>query len=71
MRIKIISGKGMWYEKYIGRTYHVKRITFTKLGKYYVIRNYQTILRTVNFEDAIEVGGMMDANFIHGQSDND
>jgi len=52
MQIKIISGKGKWYEKYIGRKYQVKGTYEVKNGKRYVIRNYRTILRSIAFKDA-------------------
>jgi len=52
MQIKIISGKGKWYEKYIGRKYYVSGIYENWSGKHYVIRNYRTILRMIDFKDA-------------------
>lgn len=48
MKIKIIKGTGEWYEKYIGRSFQVKSV----FGQVYVIRNYRTLLRTVDFDDA-------------------
>jgi hypothetical protein len=51
MRIKIISGKGKWYESRIGKTYLVKQLrTADKMC--FVLRNYRTILRTVDYDDA-------------------
>ena len=52
MKIKIISGEGKWYKNRIGKIYHVKNIWDDNGKKHFVIRNYRTILRTVDFDDA-------------------
>ena len=49
MKIKIIAGKGKWYEKLIGKVRIVKGVYE---NRYYVLRNYRTLLRSVNIEDA-------------------
>lgn len=51
MKIKIISGKGKWYEKLIGKTVTAKFISAEPFNCY-VLRNYRTLLRTVKLEDA-------------------
>jgi len=48
MKIKIIKGTGKWYGKHIGRIYQVKLVC----ANAYIIRNYRTLLRTVDFDDA-------------------
>ena len=58
MKIKIIKGHGKWYEHLIGNTRTAKRLfpsnEFNPHIKptCFVLRNYRTILRTVDFEDA-------------------
>jgi hypothetical protein len=49
MKIKIISGKGKWYESRIGKVYQAK---YNKEFDCYVLRNYKTLLRTVAKGDA-------------------
>ena len=53
MKIKIIKAdKDKWYHNRIGKIYHAKMIyEFTGL-KVYIIRNYRTILRTIDINDA-------------------
>lgn len=48
MKIKMIKGTGKWYGKHIGRIYQVKLVC----ANAYIIRNYRTLLRTVDFDDA-------------------
>ena len=54
VKIRIIKGEGKWYEKFIGKTFLVKSIFENKT---YIIRNYRTILRTVDKEDAEIIKG--------------
>ncbi len=54
MKIKIIKAdKDKWYANRIGKTYIVmKTWDFPRsLNKCFVIRNYRTILRTIDFND--------------------
>jgi hypothetical protein len=61
MKIKIIKGKGKWYEKLIGKTRTAKSVFLLPYIQgidhrieptCFILRNYRTILRTVDFEDA-------------------
>ena len=53
MKIKIIkAGKYKWYSDRIGKVYVVKQIYKNGLVPIYVIRNYRTILRTIDINDA-------------------
>lgn len=55
MKIKIIKAdKSKWYANRIGKTYVVEKIWDMPgvLQKCFVIRNYRTILRMIDFNDA-------------------
>ena len=53
MKIRIIKAdKTKWYADKIGKVYVVKKI-YKLVGKeVFIIRNYRTILRTINVNDA-------------------
>ena len=53
MKIKIIkAAKDKWYHNRIRKVYVVKKIYEFKGITCYIIRNYRTILRTINIKDA-------------------
>ena len=53
MKIKIIKATPeKWYFKLVGKVRHAKSIANFFPQKCFVLRNYRTILRTVDFNDA-------------------
>ena len=53
MKIRIIEAdKTKWYSNKIGKVYRVKTMEEFEGIICFVIRNYRTILRTVDFDDA-------------------
>ena len=53
MKIRITKAdKDKWYSDKIGKVYCVKTMVESAGTTYFVVRNYRTILRTVDFDDA-------------------
>jgi len=52
VKIKIIKAeKNKWYYKLTGKVREAKEIRDFGHGKFYIMRNYRTLLRTIPIED--------------------
>ena len=54
MKIRILKSTkpDSWYADKIGKEYVVKKIGQFQDFRFYIVRNYRTLLRTVNINDA-------------------
>lgn len=66
MKIKIIKAEPhKWYAKKIGKVFTAKIRWKEEDGDCYILRNYKTILRTVEVSDAIEIIDPCDHDYKH------